>query len=99
MMEDWQHRRPNINYRRCANVRIVWWIGTELRNTPVYDGISDVNVFLSTFEETIEEERRILDLDMVLRTLLARWWAMHKDNLHTWDEVQTVVMKHRFFPS
>jgi len=43
-----------------VHVRTVWGISTELHNPTVYEGgISDVSLFLSTFEDTVVEEQRI----------------------------------------
>lgn len=64
-------------------VRTVCWIGTELRDPPVFDGTTSVGDFL---EFKAPEEQRVLALDVALKGTSARWWAIHKENLTTWEK-------------
>lgn len=59
------------------------WIGTELRDPPVFDGTTSVGDFL---EFKAPEEQRVLALDVALKGTSARWWAIHKENLTTWEK-------------
>jgi hypothetical protein len=96
-LNDWKQRWNEISTRCCATIRVVRWIGTELRNPPVYDGTSDVNSFLTTMEHKAVEEYRIPVMDISLRATPAQWWATHKETLPSWDLVK-IAMQHRFLP-
>lgn len=71
------------------------WIGTELRDPPVFEGTTSVGDFLDNLEFKVPEEQRVLALDVALKGTSARWWAIHKENLTTWEEVQPAMI-HRF---
>nr|KUM49186.1 hypothetical protein ABT39_MTgene3735 [Picea glauca] len=96
-MYEWQTRNHEIDSRRCATVRAVCWIGTELRDPPMYDGTINVEDLLSSMEYRVVEEQRIPALDMLLKATPARWWDTHKEDLTTWDAVQPAMI-HRFVP-
>jgi hypothetical protein len=72
------------------------WVGTEVREHPVYDGTSDLDNFLQNMEETVGEDQRISVLDIAFQNTPARWWATHKVALRTWDEVKQ-ALKYRFW--
>jgi hypothetical protein len=63
----------------------------EVRRHPVYDDTADLDNFLQYMEETVGEDQRILVLDIAFQNTLARWWAMHKAALRTWDEVKQAI--------
>jgi hypothetical protein len=51
------------------------WIGTKLCNLPRYDVLSDIGMFVKTFELQVPKQQRILALDVVLKANPTRWWA------------------------
>ncbi|RWR97952.1 putative ribonuclease h protein [Cinnamomum micranthum f. kanehirae] len=89
---DTQNRNHELTSRRCATVRTVRWIGTELRDPPVFEGTTSVGDFLDNLEFKVPEEQRVLALDVALKGTSARWWAIHKENLTTWEEVQPAMI-------
>jgi hypothetical protein len=44
-------------------------------------------------------EKRILVLDVALRSSSARWWATHKGTLSSWDEAKCAIQHHFIPPS
>jgi hypothetical protein len=81
-----------VSYERfsriCATVRMTRWIGTKVRRHLVYDDTIDLYKFFHYMEEVMGEDRIISILDIAFQNTLARWWAMHKASLRTWDEVE-----------
>jgi hypothetical protein len=67
------------------------WIGTEVREHPVYNGTLDLDNFLQNMEENVREDQRILVLDIAFQNTPARWWSTHKSLLRTWDEVKQAI--------
>jgi hypothetical protein len=67
------------------------WVGTKVREHPVYDGTSDLEKCLQNMEETMGEDQRISVLDISFQNTHARWWDNHKSALRTWDEVKQAL--------
>jgi hypothetical protein len=59
--ENWQHGWYEKFSRCCATIRVSRWIGTELREHLVYDGVSELHKFLVEMEEKvgIDQEYRL----------------------------------------
>jgi hypothetical protein len=93
--DSWQQGSYEIFSRRCATVRETRWVGTEVREHPVYDGTSGLDSFLLSMEEKVVEGQRISVLDLSLQDTPARWWANHKALLRNWDDVKQAI-KYRF---
>jgi hypothetical protein len=74
------------------------WVGTKVRECPIYDGTSELDNFLQNMEETMGEDQRILVPDITFQNTPARWWDTHKYALITWDEVKQ-SLKYRFWNS
>jgi hypothetical protein len=94
--DSWQQGLHEIFSRRCTTIRMTRWVGTEVREHPIYDGTSDLDNFLQNMEETVGEDQRISVLDIAFQNTPARWWATHKAALRTWDEVKQ-ALKYRFW--
>jgi hypothetical protein len=92
----WQQGSHEIFSRRCATVRMTRWVGTKVREHPIYDGTSDIDIFLQNMEENVREDQRISVLDVAFQNIPARWWATHKVVLRTWDEVKQAI-KYKFW--
>ena len=71
------------------------WIRTELKDTPSFDGLADVNDFLQQFEQEIPHDQRLEVLDLTVRATPARWWCAHKGNIASWDDCKR-LMRIRF---
>ena len=50
-LENWQNRLYEVSARRCVFMtKSLRWIGAEIKDTPSFDGLADVNNFLEQFE-------------------------------------------------
>lgn len=96
-MYNQQERNNEISSRRCASVKTIRWIGSELRDPPMSYVTGNVEYFLDAMSYRVVEDQRIPALDMVLKATPTHWWAAHKKDLTTWDVVQPAMM-HQFVP-
>jgi hypothetical protein len=48
--DSWKQDSYEIFYRRCATVRKTRWVGTEVREHPIYNGTSELDSFLVNME-------------------------------------------------
>jgi hypothetical protein len=84
-LEHWQQRMHKVSTRRCVHItRSMCWIGIELCNPPRYDGLTDISMFVKTFELQVAKQQRLLALDVVLKATPARWWAAHREGMKDW---------------
>jgi hypothetical protein len=65
--DSWQQGSYEIFSRRCSNVRVTRWVGTEVREHPVYNDTSELYRFLLSMEEKVVEYQRILVLDVAFQ--------------------------------
>jgi hypothetical protein len=66
--------------RRCARIdRTVRWVGTKIREPPSFHGVTDLELFLTKYEDEVVENQRLLALDIALKETHARWWGAHKE--------------------
>jgi hypothetical protein len=74
--------RHQVSYeifsRRCITIRENRWVGTEVREHPLYDGTSKLEIFMVSMEENILEDQRISVLDLALQDTPTKWWTNHK---------------------
>ena len=61
-------------------------MGTEIKNTSLFYGLSNVNEFLQKCEQEIPNDQRLEGMDLALRATPARWWQAHKVNITTWED-------------
>jgi hypothetical protein len=71
--DSWQQGSYEKFSRRCATIRTARWVGTEVREHPVYDGTSGLSSFMLNMEEKVVEDQRILVLDVAFQDTPARW--------------------------
>jgi hypothetical protein len=89
--DSWQQGSYEIFSRRCTTVRETRWVGTEVREHPIYDGTSELDIFLVSMEENIAEDQRISVLDLALQDTPARWWTSHKALIKNWEDVKQAI--------
>jgi hypothetical protein len=66
----------------CARIdRPVRWVGTEIREPPIFHGVNDSEEFLTRYEEEVLENNRLLSLDISLKETPATWWVAHKETI------------------
>ena len=93
--DSWQQGLHEIFSRICATVRMIRWVGTKVKEHPVYDGTSELNILFLNMEEKVLEDQRIMVLDVAFQNTPAIWWDNHKSLLRTWDELKKAI-KYRF---
>jgi len=59
-------------------------LSIEVRKILHYDGLNDINLFFNEFEREVPEEHQFQALQLVLRSMLARWWGTHKESFADW---------------
>ena len=72
--------------------RSLRWIGTKIKDIPLFDGLADVNDFLKQFEQEIPIEQRMEVIDLALRATPARWWHTHKENIVSWGDCKRLTV-------
>ena len=60
-------------------------------NLPSYDGLGDVNIFLTDYEEQVLENQILLALDIALKSTPDRWQGAHKKNIEGWQECRKLM--------
>ena len=85
-LENWQSRMHEVSGRLCVQMtKSLRWIGTEVCEVPMFDGLSKIQDFLQDYEAQVPCTQRLKTLDMALRATPARWWTAHKRNIITWE--------------
>jgi hypothetical protein len=70
---------------------MIRWIGTELRNHPTYDGILDLDNFLTDIEGKVALDKIISVFDIALKDTPTRWWATHRALILDWEDEKRVI--------
>ena len=60
------------------------WIGTEIKDIPLFDGLAYVSDFLQQFAQEIPHEQRMVAIDLAVRATPTRWWHAHKEHIASW---------------
>ena len=78
-LENWQQRLHEVSGRRLARIAKTFsWIGSEVNTLPIFDGLSDVRVFVQEYEAQLPCFERLQHLIVTLRATPARWWTAHQ---------------------
>jgi hypothetical protein len=93
--DNWQEGSYERFSKRCAIIREMRWVGTEVREHTVYDGTLGLDSFLLIMEEKVVEDQRISVLYLSLQGTPTKWWANHKALLRNWDDMKQAI-KYRF---
>jgi hypothetical protein len=71
-----------VSTRRCAHItQSLRWIGMELCDPPMYEGLTDIILFVNTVEFQVPEKQILLALYVVLKATPTRWWVVHKEGM------------------
>ena len=66
-LENWQNRMHEILGRCCAHLtKSLRWIGTEVVQVPMFDGLFNIQEFLQEYEAQVPISRRLKTLDVAL---------------------------------
>jgi hypothetical protein len=60
------------------------WVGTEIREPPIFHGVNDLEEFLTRNEDEVLDNQRLLSLDIALKETPAIWWRAHKEIVKGW---------------
>jgi hypothetical protein len=51
-LENWQQILHEVSTRRCTRIdRIVIWVGTKIREPPIFHGVNELKEFLTIYED------------------------------------------------
>ena len=79
--------------RRLAGItKTLRWIRSEVSTLPIFDGLSDVRVFVQEYEARLPYSERLQHLVVALRATLARWYTAHQQNIATWDTCHRLLL-------
>jgi len=53
---------------------------------PAYNGLSEVDDFLTRFEREVPKLQWFNTLKWELRTTPARWWGVHRQSFEDWND-------------
>jgi hypothetical protein len=91
-IERWQNRLHEVTTLNCnMMIRSLRCVTTEVRDLPMYDGLSEVDDFLNKFEREVPEQQRFDALKWVLRATPARWWGTHQRSFEDWRECRRMM--------
>lgn len=63
----------------------------EVRDIPMYDGLSEVDNFLNRFKGEVSEQKRFEALKWVLCAMPARWWSTHQRSFKDMCECRVMM--------
>lgn len=97
----WLHKVTTLNFNMM--IRSLHCVATEVRDLPMYDGLTAIDDFLNKFEQELLKQRRFYTLKWALRTTPARYtpptefWGlarMQKDDAPTiWETTDAANRK------
>jgi hypothetical protein len=91
-LENWQEILHEVSTRRCIIIdRAIRWVGTEIREPPIFHGVNDLEEFPKRYEDEVLENHRLLDLYTALKETLARWWGAHKEIVKDWYQCKQLL--------
>ena len=54
------------------------WVGVKVCDMPTYEGIPNLDSFLTKFEEKVTKLQHLLALEFSLKDTPTTWWVAHK---------------------
>lgn len=92
-LENWQQRLHEVSGRRLARItKTLHWIGSEVSKLPIFDGLSDIQIFFQEYEAQLPCSKRHQHLVVALRVTPMRWWTAHERNIATWDTCRRLLL-------
>ena len=92
-LENWQHCLHEVLGRRLARItKTLRWIRSEVSILPIFDGLSDVRIFVQEYEAQLPCSKRLQHLVVALRATPTRWWIMHQQNIPTSDTCRRLLL-------
>ena len=92
-LENWQQCLHEVSRRRLARItKTLRWIRSEVSTLPVFDGLSDIEIFVQEYKAQLPCPKRLQHLVFVLRATPVRWWTVHQRNIATWDTCRRLLL-------
>jgi len=92
-LENWQQHLHEVLGRRLARItKTLHWIGSEVSTLPIFDGLSDIEIFVQEYKVQLPCLERFQHLVVVLRATPMRWWTTHQQNIATWDTCRRLLL-------
>ena len=67
-LENWKNRLHEVSMRRCARItKYVQRVGTQSRPLPTYEGLPNLETFLTEFKELVTNLQRLSALEFMLK--------------------------------
>ena len=92
-LENWKQRLHEVLGRRLVRItKSLCWIGSEVSTLPIFDGLSDIQIFVHEYETQVLYLEIIQSLVVALRATPARWWTAHQGKINTWETCRRLLM-------
>jgi hypothetical protein len=93
-LENWKQRLHEVSTRRCERIDCtVRWVGTKIREPPIFNEINDLETFLMQYEDVVLESQRLLALDLSLKDTPTIWWCAHKETITYWYQCKRLLRR------
>jgi hypothetical protein len=91
-LENWQQCLHEVSGRRFARItNSLHWIGVEVCTLPIFDGSTDIQMFIQEYEAQVPCSERLPSLVVALRATPARWWTAHQRKITTWENCRRLL--------
>jgi hypothetical protein len=91
-LENWQQRLHEVSGRQLARItKSLRQIGSEVSTIPIFDGSSDIQIFVQEYEAQVHYSERLSSLVVALRATPARWWTAHQRKITTWETCRKLL--------
>ena len=92
-LENWKQCIHEVSRRRLARItKSLRWIGSEVSTLPIFDGLSDIHIFVQEYEVQVPYSKRLQSLVVALRATSTRWWTGHQGKITTWESCRKLLM-------
>ena len=92
-LKKWQQRLHEVSGRRLARItKTLHWIRSEVSTLPIFDGLSNIKIFVQEYEAQLPCLERLQHLFIVVRATPMRWWTVHQQNIATWDTCCRLIL-------
>ncbi len=91
-LENWKSILYELHGYYCARVtKSIRWVGSEIRTSPTFDGLTNMEEFVAKFSEQVPDSQKVESLDSTFRAIASIWWNGHKKNIHSWRDCQNFL--------
>lgn len=92
-LKNWQQLLQEVLGRRLARItKSLRWIGSEVSTLPIFDGLSDIQMFVQEYETQVTYSERLQSLVVAIRATPVRWWIVHQGNIATRETCRRLLM-------